>query len=1627
MKKTMRNRLLAGVLALVMALGLLPLSALAAGAIRDDAVPGLALGEEAVAVAPAEVPSAGGAVAALSEGEVSAYLDVRGAKWGVGGNVVKTDAPPRIKLYEVSEAVYAMTNTQLGMAKGPAVDHVEDGKLYMIVCVDNDDTGFPALMHYDSETDATLIKDGVECRTSNNANKWNDTSGIQVCKVAACRYNHIFKFHSTNDGRWTIESAATEGGTGKYLSVGSSPYGTYNDLPFVDADQATPFTITKLAEADSDYGAMVFNVSAIVPEPEEEIPEAPTTKPTITSGGKTVTQIEVLCAKHLEPENYAKPADDNTKNKDWWSVQQNLANEVTVGEIVRNRSGYMEDTYFWMCTITPKETLEYYLNELNTKGSQGSWTIPSTHYLTSEEKPELRYYWNSETSDWVLPTEDDVQRDVRVINSSQVSLQIFADCTEVVVEDPDFQFPTAGADQEIVYQQVKTQAELPTDGRLVALVQPDTSNNKPRVLYHADGTGRTDQLEVTITGETVALNHTNTAFTKERQLWAVVPAAGGYKLKSWDDSLYLTATAHATTTKQLAVDETGAVFTVEAQSDGTFYVKSGDQYLRFYTHNGGDGWGLSDTATPLKLFNPVAKDVEAAEPPEPNEDQCWAYVSFGGKWGLSATPYTLKIYKAANDSDTTGTEVTSLEALESGASYFLKSSSHFMHRANGQSTNQCMTAGCGTMHMFKLALDRATGCWTVQSRQNDGYYLSIANVTLETHNQLPFASTAQNFVIKKVDGGFTLAAIVEKPAARTEEATLTRTGTGATTPIPSAATGSNKFRIPALTTLSNGWVVAAADVRWNHGADNPGNLDTIVSVSKDNGRTWDWEIVNYFGDYAPTSHNALSASFIDPALVQDPETGKLWMFIDVTAANGKYGKGSTGFTDDGCLLVANLPAYVGQRAPETPASYTYCVSATPASVTYQGKALRAIVSVADRSQTTGYYVDAFMDLYQDGDNGVERVMCDQVGSDKLVQCNLFYKQSEWKVYPCGYLMLRSATVTDTGLVWDDPIFPGNLRGEHPGSSAGFFGACPGRGTVTETGRILFVVYDAVNDNHDAEFASVIYSDDNGATWHRGERATSQADTGKASESQVVCLPDGSLRMYSRNSIGYIGYTDSADDGLTWGTYQRDTALPYVGNCMISFINLEGYLTDAEGNTYENLILGSYPKGSGRYNGVVRIGYVNTQAAGQPVVWLNDDTVRYSGYYAYSCLTQLQVDGKPSDQFADFYEDTSGHIAYTTVSVTDLLGQGWTLTVPDPVVPDPGPDVPDPGPDDPDPVIYTVTIDGVEFLVKEGETLGDRMPADPEDPGYRFNGWMAEETNSVFTADTEVTRDLTVVSTWSMEICMVTVGEEVFLVPYGTTLGDQMPADPTFSGYTFAGWLTADGLVFTADTVVTGDITVTASWTVTPPSSGGGSASTPSEEELDEPETPLAGGVVPSFVDVAEKDWFFADVCAVFAAGIMKGSDEAHFKPDALLNRGMMAQVLYNLEKDPVAAAANPFADVTDGNYYLEAVTWGAEQGVLKGYDNGLYGGEDQVTREQMVLMLYRYSEKKGLDMTAEANALAEFADGAAISQWAAEAVRWAVSKGLIQGRNGGALEPGAEMTRAEVAAILARYVKLLNK
>lgn len=488
-------------------------------------------------------------------------------------------------------------------------------------------------------------------------------------------------------------------------------------------------------------------------------------------------------------------------------------------------------------------------------------------------------------------------------------------------------------------------------------------------------------------------------------------------------------------------------------------------------------------------------------------------------------------------------------------------------------------------------------------------------------------------------------------------------------PFSSEATGGQHFRIPSLYTLDNGWMVAAADIRWSTNLDSPENLDTIVSLSKDNGQTWEWEVVNYFGDMVETSTGDASASFIDPSMVQD-STGTLHMVVDacpsyVGLMSGNHmGQESTGFDAQGRLLVAKTNA--GTYAPTTASSYTYYVdlnntNGLAVTGSDEGKDVVLYPICGQDNAATDTWVDASLNVYvQSAPDTFTKVYVEQLNNtSNRVQKNLFFQNSEWKVYPVFYIMHRSAQVTEDGLVWSEPQFL-NIKGA---ANEKFTGVCPGRGiTTTYNGkeRIIFPLYD---NRTNTELPSVIYSDDGGATWQRGEHNDDLNGVGKTSESQVVTLPNGDLRMYSRNTIDHVSYADSSDGGVTWGQCQPDQALysrKEGGGCMVSFINLEGTLIGPDDQEYHNLILGSYARIQ-RTEGIVRIGSV---AEDGTVTWLNADVTRYTGknYFAYSCLTQIQDNGHATDTFGILYENQVNpcQILYDTIDVHDLLGDGWYM-------------------------------------------------------------------------------------------------------------------------------------------------------------------------------------------------------------------------------------------------------------------------------------------------------------------------------------------------------------------------------
>lgn len=182
-----------------------------------------------------------------------------------------------------------------------------------------------------------------------------------------------------------------------------------------------------------------------------------------------------------------------------------------------------------------------------------------------------------------------------------------------------------------------------------------------------------------------------------------------------------------------------------------------------------------------------------------------------------------------------------------------------------------------------------------------------------------------------------------------------------------------------------------------------------------------------------------------------------------------------------------------------------------------------------------------------------------------------------------------------------------------------------------------------------------------------------------------------------------------------------------------------------------------------------------------------------------------------------------------------------------------------------------------------------------------------------------------------------------------------------------------------------------------------------------------------FNDVDVDDWFYNAVKYAYDNGMMSGVGNSLFAPDSDLNRAMLVQVLWNLEGNPTASTTTAYSDVASNAWYYNAVQWAAAEGIAGGYGDGIYGPEDNITREQMALMLYRYAQYKSYDTTQSGADVQAFSDYEEISDWALEGMTWAVSAGLLGGKGDGVLDPTGNATRAEVAQILMNFCENIVK
>lgn len=194
--------------------------------------------------------------------------------------------------------------------------------------------------------------------------------------------------------------------------------------------------------------------------------------------------------------------------------------------------------------------------------------------------------------------------------------------------------------------------------------------------------------------------------------------------------------------------------------------------------------------------------------------------------------------------------------------------------------------------------------------------------------------------------------------------------------------------------------------------------------------------------------------------------------------------------------------------------------------------------------------------------------------------------------------------------------------------------------------------------------------------------------------------------------------------------------------------------------------------------------------------------------------------------------------------------------------------------------------------------------------------------------------------------------------------------------------------------------------------------------LIEKEFKIVESIVLPFTDIVRSDWFYDAVYYNYVEGLMTGKEKTIFAPNESLKRAQFASILYRINGAPKVEYQEIFPDVTKDAWYAEAVTWAYKSGIIKGYNNGQFGPNDSVTREQIAIMMYNYAKAQGHDTTAKGD-LDKFADKTAVSGYAEESVQWAVGSGIISGMdNGKTLNPLGETARAQCAAIIQKFTLL---
>lgn len=444
------------------------------------------------------------------------------------------------------------------------------------------------------------------------------------------------------------------------------------------------------------------------------------------------------------------------------------------------------------------------------------------------------------------------------------------------------------------------------------------------------------------------------------------------------------------------------------------------------------------------------------------------------------------------------------------------------------------------------------------------------------------------------------------------------------------ATKSNYFRIPSLLTLSSGTVISAADARYGGTHDSKSKINIAFAKSTDGGNTWSEPTLPLkFDDYVAKNIDwprdsvgknvqiQGSASYIDPVLLEDKETKRIFLFADLMPA----GIGSSNASVGSGFKEINGEKYLKLRWYEDGGN-TYNYSIRNDGIIYD-----------DTTGTpTEYSVDGEYNLYKNGkpltckqyDYNFQETNLIESKTDVDVNMNIFYKDSVFKAFPTNYLAMRYSD--NEGDTWSDLEIVSSFKPEN----SKFLVVGPGVGKQISkgehAGRLIVPLY----SKSSAELG-FMYSDDHGDNWTYVE--ADNRTTGATAEAQIVEMPDGSLKTYLRTGSGYIAEVTSIDGGETWSERVPLTQISTTSyGTQLSVINCS-QLIDGK----PAIILSSPNATNGRKNGKIWVGLINDTGKSGIDKYSIDWKYSYAVDgpqigYSYSCLTEL-----PNGEIGLLYE------------------------------------------------------------------------------------------------------------------------------------------------------------------------------------------------------------------------------------------------------------------------------------------------------------------------------------------------------------------------------------------------------